>query len=71
MDDLGLDFDPGEYQDYNVSGYIQYVTGKIPRRGTVVELNNVTVTVLSTKGRRVKDAKFELKSVSQDLEEES
>ena len=69
MEDLGLDFDPGEYQDYNVSGYIQYVTGKIPRRGAVIELDGVTVTVLSTKGRRVKDAKFELKPDAQNSEE--
>ncbi len=61
MNDLGLDFDPGEYQDYNVSGYIQYSKGNIPRRGTVVETDNVIITVLSTKGRRVKDAKFEIK----------
>lgn len=69
MEDLGLDFDPGEYQDYNVSGYIQYVTGKIPRRGAVIELDGVTVTVLSTKGRRVKDAKFELKPDDRNSEE--
>lgn len=69
MDDLGLDFDPGEYQDYNVSGYIQYSTGKIPRRGTVVETDNVIITVLSTKGRRVKDAKFEIKVIPEEQDE--
>ena len=69
MDDLGLDFDPGDYQDYNVSGYIQYSTGKIPRRGTVVETDNVTITVLTTKGRRVKDAKFEIKAIPEEQDE--
>ncbi|MGI6472324.1 MAG: hemolysin family protein [Candidatus Methanomethylophilaceae archaeon] len=69
MDDLGLDFDPGEYQDYNVSGYIQYSTGMIPRRGTVVETDNLIITVLSTKGRRVKEAKFEIKPAPEEPDE--
>lgn len=69
MDELNLEFDPGEYQDYNVSGYIQYITGRIPRRGVVVETDNLVITILSTKGRRVKEARFEIKPCFEELDE--
>ncbi len=63
MDDLELKFDPEEYLDYNVSGYIQYMTGYIPHRGAVVDIDNVTITVKTIKGRRVKEARFDIKEV--------
>ncbi len=69
MDELNLEFDPGEYQDYSVSGYIQYITGRIPRRGVVVETDNLVITILSTKGRRVKEARFEIKPGFEEPEE--
>ena len=61
MDDLNLKFDAGDYPDYNVSGYIQYMLGGIPYRGAKVETDNVTITVKTIKGRRVKDARFTIK----------
>lgn len=63
MDDLELKFDPEEYLDYNVSGYIQYMTQDIPHKGAMVDIDNVTITVKSIKGRRVKEARFDIKEV--------
>ncbi|MDD2410768.1 MAG: hemolysin family protein [Candidatus Methanomethylophilaceae archaeon] len=63
MDDLGLKFDPEDYVDYNVSGYIQYKIEDIPYKGAVVDNDNVKITVKSIKGRRVKEARFDIKEV--------
>lgn len=68
MDELKLEFDPDGYSEYNVSGFVQYMTGDIPRKGTVVDLDNVTITVKSVKGRRVKDARFDIKEVIEETE---
>jgi CBS domain containing-hemolysin-like protein len=68
MDDLELKFDPEEYLDYNVSGYIQYMTQDIPHRGAVVDTDNVTITVKTIKGRRVKEARFDIKEVPEETD---
>ncbi|MEA4977660.1 MAG: hemolysin family protein [Methanomassiliicoccaceae archaeon] len=65
MDDLGLKFDPEDYADYNVSGYVQYMIDDIPYRGAVVDNDNVKITVKSIKGRRVKEARFDIKEVQE------
>jgi CBS domain containing-hemolysin-like protein len=70
MDDLGLRFDPEDYVDYNVSGYIQYKIGDIPYRGAVVDNEKVKITVKSIKGRRVKEARFEVKEAQVPAAEE-
>lgn len=71
MDDLELKFDPEEYLDYNVSGYIHYMTGNIPHRGDVVDIDSVTITVKTIKGRRVKEARFDIKEVTEETDQGS
>ncbi len=71
MDELGQKFDAGDYPDYNVSGYIQYMMGGIPYRGARVDTENVTITVKTIKGRRVKDAKFEIKEHPEESQQSS
>ena len=68
MDELGIKFNPEGYSEYNVSGFIQYMTGDIPRKGAVVDLENVTITVKSVKGRRVRDSRFDVKRVTEESE---
>ncbi|AGN26410.1 hemolysin [Candidatus Methanomassiliicoccus intestinalis] len=55
MEEIGLDFDPGEYEDHTVGGYIQYVLEKIPLKGDKVELPNATLIVKSIKKRRIRE----------------
>ena len=58
MERMGLDFDPEEYEDYSVTGYIFYKLGRAPLRGDVVTLENVEIKVASVKGRRVTESVF-------------
>lgn len=58
METLDLRFDPEEYEDYSVTGYITYKLGRAPARGDVVEMPGATVTVRSVKGRRVMECQF-------------
>lgn len=58
MERLGLDFDPEEYEDYSVTGYICYKLGRAPLRGDAVTLKNVEIRVASVKGRRVTESVF-------------
>ena len=55
---LGVDFDPEEYEDYSVNGYIFYKLGRGPARGDVVDLDDMRITVKTVKGRRVTEAVF-------------
>ncbi len=56
MEEIGLDFNPGEYEDHTVGGFIQYKLEKIPIKGDRVELPNATLIVKSTKNRRIREA---------------
>lgn len=71
MDELGLKFDPEDYVDYNVSGYIQYKIQEIPYRGATVDNENLKITVKTIKGRRVKEARFDIKEAQGQTEEEN
>ena len=67
METLGVDFDPGEYEDYSVTGYIVYKLGRGPARGDLVEIPGVTIRVGTVKGRRVVESEFVRREiVSQD-----
>ena len=70
MEDMGLEFDPEEYEDYSVTGYIVYKLGRGPTRGDVIELPNATITVKSVKGRRVTECVFLRKEPTQSESEE-
>ncbi|MGN0098423.1 MAG: hemolysin family protein, partial [Candidatus Methanomethylophilaceae archaeon] len=71
MESLELKFDPEEYEDYSVTGYIVYKLGRGPVRGDVIDMPNATITVKSVKGRRVMECEFLKKEPAQEESEES
>lgn len=66
MEGFGRKFDPEDYDDYSVTGYICYKLGRPPNRGDKVETEDVEITVRSVKGRRVMESVFVLKRRPQD-----
>ena len=66
MEKLGVDFDPGEYDDYSVSGYVFYRLGRSPVRGDMVSTGPVVITVKSVKGRRASECSFEIRDQSEE-----
>jgi len=62
-DMMCIRFDPGDYEDYSVNGYIFYRLGRGPARGDVVDMEDATITVRTVKGRRVTEAVFKKKPV--------
>ena len=57
MEELDLEFDPEEFEDHTVAGFIQYKLGRIPIKNARVELSNATLIVKSTKNRRIREVK--------------
>ena len=57
MEEIGLEFDPEEFEDHTVAGFIQYKLGRIPTKNARVELINATLIVKSTKNRRIREVK--------------
>jgi CBS domain containing-hemolysin-like protein len=70
MEDMEIDFDPGEFEDHTMAGFIQYKLDRIPVRGDKVELKNAVLTVKSTKSRRIREVKVVKKAVQQGSEPE-
>jgi len=60
METIGVHFDPGEYEESSVTGFIMYKLERAPTKGDTIELENVTIRVLSVKGRRVIDCEMML-----------
>ncbi|MDO5861863.1 MAG: hemolysin family protein [Thermoplasmata archaeon] len=58
MEKVGGDFDPGEYEDYSVMGYVFYRLNRAPVRGDTVHVGGVDITVKSVKGRRAVECVF-------------
>ncbi len=58
MEKMELPFDPEEYEDYSVTGYICYKLGRGPARGDRVSIPYADIVVKSVKGRRVIEAEF-------------
>lgn len=71
MEALELKFDPEEYEDYSVTGYIVYKLGRGPVRGDVIEMPDATITVRSVKGRRVMECVFQKREHAQEESGES
>ena len=67
MERLGVEFDPGEYEDYSVTGYVFYRLNRAPVRGDTVETGRVRITVKAVKGRRAVECLF---AVSEPPQEE-
>ena len=58
MEKMELPFDPEEYEDYSVTGYICYKLGRGPARGDRISIPHADIVVKSVKGRRVVEAEF-------------
>ena len=54
MQEIGVEFDLGDYDEPTVSGYIQYRLNRVPVKGDRVENDQVKMIVRSVKNRRVK-----------------
>jgi Hemolysins and related proteins containing CBS domains len=62
MDELEIKFDPGEYEDHSVGGYVQYILDRIPVKGDTIDVGEATISVKSTKNRRVHSVRIIKKS---------
>ena len=60
MEKLGVEFDPGDYDDYSVTGYVFYRLDRSPLRGDTVDVGNVRIKVTAVKGRRATECEFEV-----------
>ena len=60
---IGFTFDPGEYEDYSVMGYVFYRLNRAPLRGDCVECGEVDITVKTVKGRRAMECVFSKREV--------
>jgi putative hemolysin len=54
MEQTGVSFSVGDYDDHTVGGYIQYRLNRVPVKGDRVEKDGVTMIVRATKNRRIK-----------------
>ena len=61
MEEIGVEFDIGSYEDHTVGGYIQYRLNRIPVKGDRVENDAVKMIVRSVRNRRVKMVQVTLK----------
>lgn len=52
MEKVGVEFDPGDYEDYSVNGYVFYRLGRTPVRGDTVDCGDAVIRVRTVKGRR-------------------
>lgn len=54
MEFIGTEFDLGEYDGTNVSGFIQYKMNRIPLKDDIVNMDGIKFVVRSVRKRRVK-----------------
>ncbi len=70
MEKLEVEFDPGEYDDYSVTGYVFYRLDRSPLRGDTVDVGRVRIKVTGVKGRRATECEFEVLPQEDPSEEE-
>lgn len=63
---IGFEFEPGEYEDYSVMGYVFYRLNRAPLRGDTVSCGMVDITVKTVKGRRAMECLFAMNPDYQD-----
>ncbi len=68
MEEVGETFDPGDYEDYSVMGYVFYRLNRAPSRGDRVRCGGVDITVKTVKGRRAVECVFARNGVVQDAD---
>ena len=71
MEEIGLEFDTGDYDGHTVGGYIQYRLNRIPVKGDRVENDEVKMIVRTVRNRRVKMVQVTLKKEPEQREEAS
>lgn len=69
MEKIGAEFDPGEYDDYSVMGYVFYRLNRAPMRGDKVRSGGVDISVKTVKGRRAIECVFAKNGEVQSSEE--
>lgn len=67
MERLGEEFEPEDYEDYSVMGYLMYSLDRPPQKGDVVTNGRAEITVRTVKGRRAVDCVFRLKPDQSDV----
>ena len=70
MEEMGIVFDPEEFEDHTVAGFLQYKLDRIPVKWDKVELPNATLIVKSTKNRRIREVKVVKKEIPPTSESE-
>ena len=71
MEEIGVEFDTGGYDDHTVGGYMQYRLNRIPVKGDRVENDEVKMIVRSVRNRRVKMVQVTVKKEPSQKEEAS
>lgn len=71
MEKIGQEFDPGEYEDYSVMGYVFYRLNRAPMRGDRIQCGGVDITVKTVKGRRAVECIFTDNGTARHSEEDS
>ena len=71
MEEIGVEFDTGGYDDHTVGGYMQYRLNRIPVKGDRVENDEVKMIVRSVRNRRVKMVQVTVKREPSQKEEGS
>ncbi len=70
METIGGVFDPGEYEDYSVGGYVFYRLGRSLQRGDTVSSGNVIIKVKTVKGRRAIECEIQKIQLPEPSQEE-
>ena len=69
MEEIGVTFDIGDYDEHSVSGYMQYKLNRVPVKGDRVENEAVKMMVSSVRNRRVKMVHVTVKTPVQEASE--
>ena len=71
MEEIGVEFDTGDYEDHTVGGYIQYKLNRVPVKGDRVENDEVKMIVRTVRNRRVKMVQVTVKKEPVPKEEQT
>lgn len=69
MEEIGITFDTGDYDDPTIGGFIQYRLNRIPIKGDRIENDDMKMIVRSVRNRRVKLVQITLKRTPESKQE--
>jgi CBS domain containing-hemolysin-like protein len=58
MKRIGMDFNPGDFQDHSVSAFISHNMDRVPKKGDMIDMGESKIIVRSMKSRRVREARI-------------